>query len=158
MMSNSVPEREKDTLTGCVSFYTQWIDICVCIRVRGLHLVCFELFISNLFCVCVFGVTSLVEPWRSSPRRPRTHLHATQRTRVARRCLDRASFRSLVARFFHTHRAGPTHAEADPSTWRKTRHSSILQPSVTFLVQNVLISSVVLPWVISSFPFEQTME
>ena len=39
MMSNSVPEREKETLTGCVSFYTQWIDICVCIRVRGLHLV-----------------------------------------------------------------------------------------------------------------------
>ena len=36
MMSNSVPEREKETLTGCVSFYTQWIDICVCIRVRGL--------------------------------------------------------------------------------------------------------------------------
>ena len=39
MMSNSVPEREKENLTGCVSFYTQWIDICVCIRVRGLHLV-----------------------------------------------------------------------------------------------------------------------
>ena len=39
MMSNSVPECEKDNLTGCVSFYTQWIDICVCIRVRGLHLV-----------------------------------------------------------------------------------------------------------------------
>ena len=38
MMSNSVPEREKETLTGWVSFYTQWIDICVCIRVRGLHL------------------------------------------------------------------------------------------------------------------------
>ena len=38
-MSNSVPECEKDNLTGCVSFYTQWIDICVCIRVRGLHLV-----------------------------------------------------------------------------------------------------------------------
>ena len=41
MMSNSVPECEKDNLTGCVSFYTQWIDICVCIRVRGLHLVFF---------------------------------------------------------------------------------------------------------------------
>ena len=39
MMSNSVPEREKETLTGCVSFYAQWIDICVCIRVRGLHLI-----------------------------------------------------------------------------------------------------------------------
>ena len=39
MMSNSVPECEQDNLTGCVSFYTQWIDICVCIRVRGLHLV-----------------------------------------------------------------------------------------------------------------------
>ena len=39
MMSNSVPECEKDNLTGYVSFYTQWIDICVCIRVRGLHLV-----------------------------------------------------------------------------------------------------------------------
>ena len=39
MMSNSVPEREKETLTGCVSFYTQWIDIHVCIRVRGLQLV-----------------------------------------------------------------------------------------------------------------------
>ena len=38
MMSNSVPECEKDNLTGYVSFYTQWIDICVCIRVRGLHL------------------------------------------------------------------------------------------------------------------------
>ena len=25
-MSNSVPEREKEILTGCVSFYTQWID------------------------------------------------------------------------------------------------------------------------------------
>ena len=42
MMSNSVPEREKETLTGCVSFYTQWIDIRVCIRVRGLHLVLFS--------------------------------------------------------------------------------------------------------------------
>ena len=42
MMSNSVPECEKDNLTGCVSFYTQWIDICVCIRVRGLHLVFFR--------------------------------------------------------------------------------------------------------------------
>ena len=39
MMSNSVPEREKEILTGCVSFYTQWIDVCICIRVRGLHLV-----------------------------------------------------------------------------------------------------------------------
>ena len=41
MMSNSVPEREKEILTGCVSFYTQWIDVCVCIRVRWLHLVFF---------------------------------------------------------------------------------------------------------------------
>ena len=39
MMSNSVPESEKEILTGCVSFYTQWFDVCVCIRVRGLHLV-----------------------------------------------------------------------------------------------------------------------
>ena len=41
MMSNSVPECEKDNLTGCVSFYTQWFDICVCIGVRGLHLISF---------------------------------------------------------------------------------------------------------------------
>ena len=40
MMSNSVPESEKEILTGCVSFCTQWFDVCVCIRVRGLHLVC----------------------------------------------------------------------------------------------------------------------
>ena len=39
MMSNSVSESEKEILTGCVSFYTQWFDVCVCIRVRGLHLV-----------------------------------------------------------------------------------------------------------------------
>ena len=39
MMSNGMPERKKETLTGCVSFYTQWIDMCVCIRVCGLHLV-----------------------------------------------------------------------------------------------------------------------
>ena len=39
MMSNSVPESAKEILTGCVSFYTQWFDVCVCIRVRGLHLV-----------------------------------------------------------------------------------------------------------------------
>ena len=42
MMSNSVPESEKEILTGCVSFYTQWFDVCVCIRVRELHLVFFE--------------------------------------------------------------------------------------------------------------------
>ena len=41
MMSNSVPESEKEILTGYVSFYTQWFDVCVCIRVRGLHLVSF---------------------------------------------------------------------------------------------------------------------
>ena len=41
MISNSMPEREKETLTGCVSFYTQWIDICVCIRVQGLHFIFF---------------------------------------------------------------------------------------------------------------------
>ena len=41
MMSNSVSESEKEILTGCVSFYTQWFDVCVCIRVRGLHLVFF---------------------------------------------------------------------------------------------------------------------
>ena len=41
MMSNSVPENEKEILTGCVSFCTQWFDVCVCIRVRGLHLVSF---------------------------------------------------------------------------------------------------------------------
>ena len=29
MMSNSVPESEKEILTGCVSFYTQWFDVCV---------------------------------------------------------------------------------------------------------------------------------
>ena len=38
MMSNSVSESEKEILTGCVSFYTQWFDVCVCIRVRGLHI------------------------------------------------------------------------------------------------------------------------
>ena len=37
MMSNSVPESEKEILTGCVSFCTQWFDVCVCIRVRGLQ-------------------------------------------------------------------------------------------------------------------------
>ena len=42
MMSNSVSESEKEILTGCVSFYTQWFDVCVCIRVRGLHLVFFR--------------------------------------------------------------------------------------------------------------------
>ena len=41
MMSNSVPESEKEILTGCVAFYTQRFDVCVCIRVRGLHLVSF---------------------------------------------------------------------------------------------------------------------
>ena len=45
MMSNSVSESEKEILTGCVSFYTQWFDVCVCIRVRGLHLV---------FYLCIF--------------------------------------------------------------------------------------------------------
>ena len=39
MMSNNVSESEKEIPTGCVSFYTQWFDVCVCIRVRGLHLV-----------------------------------------------------------------------------------------------------------------------
>ena len=43
MMSNSVPESEKEILTGYVSFYTQWFDVCVCIRVRGLHLVLLEI-------------------------------------------------------------------------------------------------------------------
>ena len=31
----------KEILTVCVSFCTQWFDVCVCIRVRGLHLVSF---------------------------------------------------------------------------------------------------------------------
>ena len=44
MMSNSVPESEKEILTGCVSFYTQWFDVCVCIRVRGFHLVILHMF------------------------------------------------------------------------------------------------------------------
>ena len=39
MMSNSVSESEKEILTGYVTFCTQWFDVCVCIRVRGLHLV-----------------------------------------------------------------------------------------------------------------------
>ena len=42
MMSNNVSESEKEIPTGCVSFYTQWFDVCVCIRVRGLHLVFFN--------------------------------------------------------------------------------------------------------------------
>ena len=41
MMSNSVSESEKEIPTGYVSFCTQWFDVCVCIRVRGLHLVPF---------------------------------------------------------------------------------------------------------------------
>ena len=49
MMSNNVSESEKEIPTGCVSFYTQWFDVCVCIRVRGLHLV-FYFYV----CVCVF--------------------------------------------------------------------------------------------------------
>ena len=43
MMSNNVSESEKEIPTGCVSFYTQWFDVCVCIRVRGLHFVLFVL-------------------------------------------------------------------------------------------------------------------
>ena len=39
MMSSTEPEREKKNLTDCVSFCTHLIDIRVCIRVRGLHIV-----------------------------------------------------------------------------------------------------------------------
>ena len=56
MMSNSVPECEKDNLTGYVSFYTQWIDICVCIRVRGLHL-----FFPRVWTPCGHGAQVIVE-------------------------------------------------------------------------------------------------
>ena len=56
MMSNSVPECEKDNLTGYVSFYTQWIDICVCIRVRGLHL-----FFPRVWTPCRHGAQVIVE-------------------------------------------------------------------------------------------------
>ena len=51
MMSNSVSESEKEIPTGYVSFCTQWFDVCVCIRVRGLHLV---------FCLLVDDLQSRV--------------------------------------------------------------------------------------------------
>ena len=35
MMSNSVPESEKEILTGCVSFYAQWFDVCVALGFVG---------------------------------------------------------------------------------------------------------------------------
>ena len=54
MMSNNVSESEKEIPTGCVSFYTQWFDVCVCIRVRGLHLVGFCVFGWLLFSCFVF--------------------------------------------------------------------------------------------------------
>ena len=54
MMSNSVPECEKDNLTGCVSFYTQWIDICVCIRFVGPIL--FDCYWSKRIVLKLFGV------------------------------------------------------------------------------------------------------
>ena len=51
MMSNNVSESEKEIPTGCVSFYTQWFDVCVCIRVRGLHLVFVEKHVSVFFLI-----------------------------------------------------------------------------------------------------------
>ena len=48
-MSNSMSESEKESLTVCVSFCTQWFDVCVCIRVRGLHLV--FVFLVDLICL-----------------------------------------------------------------------------------------------------------
>ena len=57
MMSNSMSESEKEILTGCVSFCTQWFDVCVCIRVRGLYLVCF--FLCSASCV-LYTYTHLI--------------------------------------------------------------------------------------------------
>ena len=58
MMSNNVSESEKEIPTGCVSFYTQWFDVCVCIRVRGLHLVLF--FVSLSIYLSIYLSTCLV--------------------------------------------------------------------------------------------------
>ena len=63
MMSNNVSESEKEIPTGCVSFYTQWFDVCVlpgCFRPLGMFTIYMYLYYNIFICAYISISISLV--------------------------------------------------------------------------------------------------